>query len=104
VGIRPEDREKIFEPFYSTKGQGEGTGLGLSVSHGIVRDHDGWIDLEAGEKGGTVFRVYLPIDIPAPRVSAPMAAVKPSSPADEAEPGSDRRPLEPRKEAKVDAG
>ncbi len=51
VGIAPEDREKIFEPFYSTKSQGEGTGLGLSVSHGIVNDHDGWIDLEAREKG-----------------------------------------------------
>jgi signal transduction histidine kinase len=64
VGIPEEDRERIFEPFYSTKGnQGEdlgGTGLGLSVSHGIVKDHDGWIEIEGRPTGGTVFRVYVP--------------------------------------------
>jgi signal transduction histidine kinase len=59
VGIPPEDRERIFEPFYSTKQDG-GTGLGLAVSLGIVKDHDGWIDVDAGPGGGTIFRVYLP--------------------------------------------
>jgi signal transduction histidine kinase len=64
VGIPEEDRERIFEPFYSTKGgdgddQG-GTGLGLSVSHGIVKDHDGWIEIEGRPAGGTVFRVFVP--------------------------------------------
>lgn len=64
VGIPEEDRERIFEPFYSTKGgAGEdlgGTGLGLSVSHGIVKDHDGWIEIEGRPTGGTVFRVFVP--------------------------------------------
>jgi len=61
VGIPEEDRERIFEPFYSTKDTSGGTGLGLSVSVGIVKDHDGWIEIDGGgERRGTVFRVYLP--------------------------------------------
>jgi signal transduction histidine kinase len=60
VGIPVADRERIFEPFYSTKADGEGTGLGLAVSHGIVKDHDGWIEIEAPPEGGTIFRVFLP--------------------------------------------
>jgi len=59
-GIPDGDRERIFEPFYSTKAEEGGTGLGLSVSVGIVKDHDGWIDIDAPEGGGTVFRVFLP--------------------------------------------
>jgi signal transduction histidine kinase len=67
VGIPEEDRERIFEPFYSTKtGDDEGgTGLGLSVSHGIVKDHDGWIEIDARPGGGTVFRVFVPASEPA---------------------------------------
>ena len=60
VGIPAEIRDKIFDPFYTTKeGQG-GTGLGLAVVSGIVKEHDGWIDVDDGDVGGTVFRVYLP--------------------------------------------
>ncbi len=60
VGIPADIRDKIFDPFYTTKeGQG-GTGLGLAVCSGIVKEHDGWIDVEDGDGGGTVFRVYLP--------------------------------------------
>jgi signal transduction histidine kinase len=66
VGIAEADRERIFEPFYSTKTQTAesptGTGLGLAVSNGIVKDHDGWIEIEAPPSGGTVFRVFLPSD------------------------------------------
>jgi signal transduction histidine kinase len=61
VGIPAADRERIFEPFYSTKADGGGTGLGLAVSHGIVKDHDGWIEIESPADGGTIFRVYLPM-------------------------------------------
>jgi signal transduction histidine kinase len=62
VGIPEEDRERIFEPFYSTKPPSPdgGTGLGLSVSHGIVKDHDGWIEIDSRSGGGTIFRVFLP--------------------------------------------
>jgi signal transduction histidine kinase len=61
VGIPPEERERIFEPFYSTKQEEGGTGLGLAVSLGIVKDHDGWIEVDAAPShSGTVFRVFLP--------------------------------------------
>lgn len=60
VGIPADVRDKIFDPFYTTKeGQG-GTGLGLAVCSGIVKEHDGWIDVEDGEGSGSVFRVFLP--------------------------------------------
>ncbi|MDB4956188.1 MAG: integral rane sensor signal transduction histidine kinase [Myxococcales bacterium] len=60
IGIPAEIKDKIFDPFYTTKeGQG-GTGLGLAVVSGIVKEHDGWIDVEDSDGGGTVFRVYLP--------------------------------------------
>jgi signal transduction histidine kinase len=60
IGIPADIKDKIFDPFYTTKeGQG-GTGLGLAVVSGIVKEHDGWIDVEDVEGGGTTFHVYLP--------------------------------------------
>jgi two-component system NtrC family sensor kinase len=64
-GIAPEDLPHVFEPFFTTKDVGEGTGLGLSVTHGIVEDHGGWIDVQSKAKEGTVFSIYLPIVKPA---------------------------------------
>ncbi|MBK9033431.1 MAG: HAMP domain-containing protein [Myxococcales bacterium] len=59
-GIPPERRDKIFEPFYTSKdGQG-GTGLGLAVCAGIVKEHDGWIEVDDASTGGAVFRMLLP--------------------------------------------
>jgi signal transduction histidine kinase len=61
IGIPADIKDRIFDPFYTTKeGQG-GTGLGLAVVSGIVKEHDGWIDVENGKPGGTVFRVFLPM-------------------------------------------
>jgi signal transduction histidine kinase len=59
-GIAAEQLPRIFEPFYTTKPVGQGTGLGLSVSYGIVRDHGGSIDVESTVGRGSRFRVWLP--------------------------------------------
>jgi len=60
VGIPAAVKDRIFDPFYTTKEGRGGTGLGLAVVSGIVKEHDGWIDVEDGAPSGTVFRVYLP--------------------------------------------
>ncbi|MBK8251216.1 MAG: HAMP domain-containing protein [Polyangiaceae bacterium] len=60
AGIAPELVAHVFEPFFTTKDVGEGTGLGLSVAWGIVRDHDGWIEVESRVNERTTFRVILP--------------------------------------------
>jgi signal transduction histidine kinase len=59
-GIDPAVREKIFDPFFSTKPQGVGTGLGLSISHGIVNEHGGRISVESTPGRGSQFTVFLP--------------------------------------------
>ena len=73
-GISPENQHRIFDPFFTTKPVGQGTGLGLSVSFGIIKDHGGTIDVQSpaptgiwgpdnpGTGYGTVIRVDLPLD------------------------------------------
>lgn len=59
-GISPEDRKKIFSPFFTTKPVGKGTGLGLSVCYGIISKMGGIIEVESEKGVGTTFYVILP--------------------------------------------
>ncbi len=61
TGIDELSRSRMFEPFYTTKEVGSGTGLGLSVSWGIVREHGGWIDVASTPGQGATFTVHLPL-------------------------------------------
>jgi two-component system cell cycle sensor histidine kinase/response regulator CckA len=78
-GVPREIRERIFEPFFSTKSPGQGSGLGLSVVQGIVEQHHGHILIRDGSLGGARFEVYLPVtervtDVPS---AAPLADLTP---------------------------
>jgi signal transduction histidine kinase len=60
-GIDPTIRERIFDPYFTTKGPGEGTGMGLAVVHGIVKNHGGAIEVTSEPNVKTEFRVFLPV-------------------------------------------
>jgi len=60
-GIPPDILDHIFNPYFTTKEQGKGTGLGLSVSHGIVKSHNGAINIKSKPDKGTIVNVFLPI-------------------------------------------
>lgn len=62
VGISPENLQRIFEPFFTTRGDRGGTGLGLSVTYGIVTDHGGMIEVESEVNAGSSFTVWLPLE------------------------------------------
>lgn len=60
IGIPPEHIKKIFDPFFTSKGEGQGTGLGLSICHGIIHDLNGMIEVESRLNQGSCFRVLVP--------------------------------------------
>ena len=74
-GIPPDQLEKIFQPFFTTKPPGKGTGLGLSTCQSIVNNHEGFITVQSGINSGTEFKVYVPaadatpVDLPAAQMN-----------------------------------
>jgi PAS domain S-box-containing protein len=60
VGMDTEHMEHVFEPFFSTKDIGEGTGLGLSFVYGVAKQHDGWVNAYSEQGKGAAFKIYLP--------------------------------------------
>jgi histidine kinase len=60
-GVPEEVKGRIFEPFFTTKKVGEGTGIGLSISYGIVKEHQGMIDLVDVAGRGTCFKLMFPV-------------------------------------------
>ena len=72
-GISQENLERIFDPFFTTKDPDQGTGLGLMISHQIVADHGGSIEVESTPGEGATFHVRLPSKPPATEVDSPRA-------------------------------
>ena len=76
-GVPTEIRHRIFEPFFTTKGPGKGSGMGLPLVYGTIRDHGGTIAIDTPEGGkGALFRIFLPVR---PTIATTPAAIAPSS-------------------------
>ncbi len=79
TGMSNEVKEKIFEPFYTTKGEGKGTGLGLATTYGIIKNHKGEITVISKPGEGTTFNFYLPVTEELPKTKIPLPDVSGSN-------------------------
>lgn len=75
-GMDAATLERIFEPFFTTKPVGQGTGLGLAVVHGVMRTHEGAVDVQSTPGEGSVFTLYFPVAHPVPATAAATAAAR----------------------------
>jgi len=66
-GISPENMRRLFTPFFTTKREVKGVGLGLAVAYGIVQRHKGKIEVQSKEGEGTTFTIYLPLHLEEPQ-------------------------------------
>jgi CheY-like chemotaxis protein len=82
VGMDESTRARAFDPFFTTKQPGAGSGLGLAMVYGLVKQQNGFVSIESEPGGGTVVRAYFPVTHrrPAPTPPAPLAAALPRTP------------------------
>lgn len=76
-GIAPDKLSRVFDPFFTTKPVGQGTGMGLSISANLIREHGGWIRVTSDPARGTTFTIHLPVDQPIPNSRPPAATGAP---------------------------